>query len=98
MTRKRKTHSASSRPRWPWRLCANGRQSTAHKFSVHPSQIHGWKKPERLPEVFRGPGTRRADDEAALVPELYQQIGRLPGVARLSVAERRPSSSRTPAR
>ena len=30
-----------------------------------------------LPDVFRASGTRQTDDEAALVPELYQQIGRL---------------------
>ena len=34
----------------------------AHKFSVHPSQIHGWKNScwRGLPEVFRGPRTARA--------------------------------------
>ncbi len=81
MTRKRKTHSAQFKAKVALEALRE-RQTVnelAHKFSVHPSQIHGWKKQllERLPEVFRGPGTRRADDEAALVPELYQQIGRL---------------------
>ena len=81
MTRKRKTHSAQFKSKVALEAVRE-RQTVnelAHKFSVHPSQVHAWKKQllAGLPEVFRAPGTRRADDEAALVPELYQQIGRL---------------------
>ena len=51
----------------------------ARKFSVHPSQIHDWKKQllERVPEVYQQNGSRVQDEEAEIVPELYQQIGRL---------------------
>jgi len=51
----------------------------ARKFSVHPSQIHDWKKQllERVPEVYQQNGSRVQDEEAQMVPELYQQIGRL---------------------
>ena len=70
----------------------------ARKFSVHPSQIHDWKKQllERVPEVFQQSGSRVQDQEAEMVPELYQQIGRLQVEldwlkknTNLSVAERR---------
>ena len=51
----------------------------ARKFSVHPSLIRQWKKLllERLPELFEHPGSPSRDAEAEMVPELYQQIGRL---------------------
>lgn len=50
----------------------------ARKFSVHPSQIHDWKLLlGRVPEVYQQNGSRVQDEEAEIVPELYQQIGRL---------------------
>jgi len=38
-----------------------------------------WKKLmlERLPELFEQSGSSSQDSEAEMVPELYQQIGRL---------------------
>ena len=81
MTRKRKTHSAQFKAKVALEALRE-RQTVnelARKFSVHPSQVHGWKKQllERLPEAFQVPGGRRPDEEAASVPELYEQIGRL---------------------
>ena len=32
---------------------------------------------ERVPDVFQQGGSRVQDEEAQMVPELYQQIGRL---------------------
>ena len=51
----------------------------ARNFSVLPSLIRQWKKLllERLPELFEHPGSPSRDAEAEMVPELYQQIGRL---------------------
>ena len=77
MTRKRKTHSAF-KPKVAPRLCAKGRPVTAGpKYSAPPFQIHARKKQllAGLPAVFRAPRTRRAEDEAALVPELYAPTG-----------------------
>ena len=81
MAKKRKTHSAQFKAKVA--LEALREQHTvnelARKFSVHPSQIHDWKKQllERVPEVFQQSGSRVQDQEAEMVPELYQQIGRL---------------------
>ena len=53
----------------------------ARKFSVHPSQIHDCKRQllERVPDVFQQGGSRVQDEEAQMVPALYQQSGRLQG-------------------
>ena len=66
------------------RLGGGPRQYTiselAHKYSLHPNVIRGWKKQlvEHLPELFQRPGSNaRKEDEAEMVPHLYQQIGRL---------------------
>ncbi len=81
MAKKRKTHSAQFKAKVA--LEALREQHTvnelARKFSVHPSQIHDWKKQllERVPEVYQQPRSREQDEEAQRVPELYQQIGRL---------------------
>lgn len=81
MAKKRKVHSAQFKAKVA--LEALREQHTvnelARKFSVHPSQIHDWKKQllERVPEVYQQPRSREQDEEAQRVPELYQQIGRL---------------------
>jgi len=81
MVKKRKTHSAQFKAKVA--LEALREQHTvnelARKFSVHPSQIHDWKKQllERVPEVYQQNGARVQDQESEIVPELYQQIGRL---------------------
>jgi len=81
MTQKRKMHSAQFKAKVA--LEALREQHTvselAGKFSLHPSQIHDWKKKllEGAPGVFEQPGARHQDEELQRVPELYEQIGRL---------------------
>lgn len=81
MTQRRKTHSAQFKAKVA--LEALREQHTvnelARKYSVHPSQIHDWKKKllEGSPGVFEQPGSRRQDEELQRVPALYEQIGRL---------------------
>jgi putative transposase len=51
------------------------------QFKVHSTQIHQWKRQllERAEEVFENgrSGTGRAQEQEALIAELYEQIGRL---------------------
>ena len=81
MTQRRKTHSVQFKAKVA--LDALREQHTvnelARKYSVHPSQIHDWKKKllEGSAGVFEQPGSRRQDEELQRVPELYEQIGRL---------------------
>lgn len=52
----------------------------ARKYSLHPHVIRGWKKQlvEHLPELFQRPGSNaQSAADVQLVPQLYQQIGRL---------------------
>jgi transposase-like protein len=82
MAQKRKTHSAQFKAKVALEALRDQHtvNELARKFSIHPSQIHDWKKQllERVPDVFQaGGGSRVHDEEAQMVPELYQQIGRL---------------------
>ena len=51
------------------------------QFKVHSTQVHQWKRQllERAEEVFENgrSGTGRAQEQEALIAELYEQIGRL---------------------
>ena len=78
MAKKRKVHSAQFKAKVALRE-RHTVNELAHKFSVHPSQIHDCKRQllERVPDVFQQGGSRVQDEEAQMVPELYQQIGRL---------------------
>ena len=54
----------------------------ASEYSVHPSQLHRWKKQalERLPELFQRDGAHeraRAVAHERQLEDLYAQIGRL---------------------
>ena len=82
MARKRTTHTPQFKAKVA--LEAAREQYTiselARKYSLHPNVIRGWKKQlvEHLPEIFRRPGSSSGKQEdAELVPQLYQQIGRL---------------------
>ena len=51
----------------------------ASQFGVHATQIGQWKRRllEGVPELFADGHRRRADDQEAVIAELYEQIGRL---------------------
>jgi transposase-like protein len=51
----------------------------ASSFGVHPTQIGQWKRRlvEGATELFSDDRRREAQDQEALVTELYEQIGRL---------------------
>jgi transposase-like protein len=51
----------------------------ASQFGVHATQIGQWKRRllEGTPELFSDGRRRQADDQEAVIAELYEQIGRL---------------------
>ena len=51
----------------------------ASQFGVHATQIGQWKRRllEGAPELFSDGRRREADDQEAVIAELYEQIGRL---------------------
>jgi transposase-like protein len=51
----------------------------ASKFGVHPTQIGLWKRQllDRATELFSDQRRREAQDQEALIADLYEQIGRL---------------------
>jgi transposase-like protein len=51
----------------------------ASQFGVHATQIGQWKRRllEGAPELFADGRRRQAEDQEAVIAELYEQIGRL---------------------
>jgi transposase-like protein len=51
----------------------------ATEFGVHPVQIAQWKRQvvEASPATFEGGSSRKERAQAALIEQLYQQIGQL---------------------
>jgi len=81
MAKKRTMHSVQFKAKVALEALREQRtvSELAHRYSVHSSQIHDWKKRllEGVPSVFEQPGARRQDEELQRIPELYEQIGRL---------------------
>lgn len=69
-----------------------GQETVAHlaaRYEVHPGQIQSWKKAlaEGASGVFGNGKEQKSSNDAALIPRLYREIGRLK-VERDFLAER----------
>lgn len=51
----------------------------ASHYEVHPNQIKQWKRhvSDHIGEIFEDKRRTKANDDEALIAELYQQIGQL---------------------
>jgi len=51
----------------------------ANRFEVHPSQVRKWKNSlaEGAAGIFGGDQNHKKKDDASLISQLYQQIGKL---------------------
>jgi transposase-like protein len=81
MSRKRKQHSTGLKAKVALAAVKGDRTTSelAGKFQVHPTQVSQWKREllEGAEEVFGRDRGREAQDQEALVADLYEQIGRL---------------------
>jgi len=81
MTKNRRKHSSAFKARVaPEAL--KGEETIAelaNRFEVHPSQIRKWRNSlaEGAAGIFGGDKSQKKKDDAALVAQLYQQIGQL---------------------
>jgi transposase len=81
MSRKRKQHSTGLKAKVALAAVKGDRTTSelAGKFQVHPTQVSQWKREllEGAEEVFGRDRGREAQEQEALVADLYEQIGRL---------------------
>lgn len=81
MSKKRRQYSADFR--FKVALAAvrevNTISELASQYEVHPSVIRKWKQQlmQEGPQIFSRPNGKSAQQEEAVVTELYEQIGRL---------------------
>ena len=81
MTISRKKHGSQTKVKVALEAL-KGQKTTAEitaKYGIHATQINHWKKAVLaiIPEAFSSKRKRQADDQHALVDELYKQIGQL---------------------
>jgi transposase len=81
MTKNRRKHSPSFKAKVALEAL-KGEETIAELsnwFEVHPSQIRKWKNSlaEGAAGIFGGDQSQKKKDDAALVAQLYQQIGQL---------------------
>ena len=81
MTISRKKHGTQTKVKVALEAL-KGEKTTAEitvKYGIHATQINNWKKAvlEIIPEAFSSKRKRQAEDQQALVDELYKQIGQL---------------------
>jgi len=81
MAKKRNTRSASFKAKIAMEAIRERKtiSEIAKQHSVHPTQIHQWRKQlvERAEDVFEDGRSKQKDDAEASTDELYEQIGRL---------------------
>jgi transposase len=81
MAAKRKQHTAAFKAKVALAAVRGDRTASelAGRFEVHPSQIAQWKRQlmEGAQGVFGRSGERQVREQASLIADLYEQIGRL---------------------
>jgi transposase-like protein len=81
MSRKRKQHGSGLKAKVALAAVRGDRTTSelAAKFQVHPTQVSQWKRAlmEGAEDLFGRDRGREAQEQEALVADLYEQIGRL---------------------
>ena len=81
MKKSRRKHSPSFKAKVALEAlkCEETTAELAHRFEVHPGQIHVWKKAlvTGAAGIFGNDNEHRGKDDQRLIAQLYQQIGQL---------------------